>query len=430
MEHIIKILSMLRESYSPFHVVDNLANELLENGFEEIDEKTPFDLKKGKNYFVRRNDSSLIAFKIPSSPRLSFKVTAAHTDSPTFKIKPQPVEIFKNLIRLNVEPYGGMLMSTWMDRPLSLAGRVMVKTDQGIESRFLAIQRDLLQIPSLCIHFDRNANENSSFNPTKMLPILGECQDGAFSFDSFFQEELKTQDEILSHDLFLYNRDEPRLVGLNGEFVSSPRLDDLASTYSCLLGFIEADCTDSIDVYCAFDNEEVGSLTRQGANSTFLRDVLHRISSTLFEEKEGVEIGAANGFMMSVDNAHANHPNFPETSDATTDVRLNGGIVIKHNARQKYMTDAFSCSLAKEIAKIAGVSFSEYTNRSDMPGGSTLGNISNGEISFAGADIGIAQLAMHSSNEFCGTHDLEAMARFIKTYYSTPLHMEANVIRL
>ena len=412
-----KVLSLLKTSYSPFHAVKNMEEELVKAGFEALEEAKPFVLKPGHSYFVKRNDSSIISFRIPANCEdLSFQIIATHGDSPTFKIKPNPLLRKGDLLLLNVEPYGGLIYSTWVDRPLSFAGRVVVKNEQGTKPYLLAIDEDLLQIPNLCIHMNREINNGFAYNPAKdLIPLLGKADDD-FDFNSYLLEKLGLQGEVLAHDLFLYNRDEPRLLGRDKEFLSAGRLDDLSSAYTALLGFLDSKIGKDLDVFVCFDNEEVGSLTRQGANSDFLKNTLERILVALGQKDRFGEV-LARSFLVSADNAHANHPNYPEISDPTTKVTLGGGIVIKYNANQKYTSDALSASFVKEVAKAAGVPVQEYTNRSDLRGGSTLGNISNSELSLPSCDIGLAQLAMHSSNELMAKVDLDYMAAFSKAFY-------------
>ena len=432
MEYIKQVMSLLSKSYSPFHVVKNIKEELLKNGYIELDEKENFALEKGRNYFVTRNDSSIIAFAIPARLNsLSFQISASHTDSPTFKLKPSPIVEAGNLLKLDTEPYGGGIYNTWMDRPLSIAGRVLVKEGDKINTHLLNIDQDLLFIPNVAIHMNREINRGYNYNPAvDMLPLFGEKSDH-FDFEEYLLEQLGLDDgKIISHDLFLYNRDLPRLVGKEGEFLSSGREDDLASTYTALLGLLNSRKNTQINVYAAFDNEEVGSLTKQGANSTFLKDIIQRIVACFQKEKDDYHKAVASSVLISIDNAHANHPNHPELSDKKTDVKLNGGIVIKYNADQRYTSDSFSSSIVKALCKEVEVPYQEYTNRSDLRGGSTLGNISNSEISLTSADIGIAQLCMHSSNELCGSYDIERMVEFTKAFFSYRIQLEGNSISL
>lgn len=407
-------------SHSSYHAVAFVERALKDAGFQTLDERKPYRLEAGKSYYVKRNDSSLIAFRIPESKPMKFLVASAHSDSPTFRVKPNPDMEKKNLLALNVEGYGGMIIPSWLDRPLSIAGRVVVETERGIESRLLDIDHDLCVIPNVAIHMNRDINSGYAYKQgVDTIPFFGNKGDVYSNFADWIKESLHDDSvkNVLSHDLYLYVRETPRLFGLEDEFLLSPRLDDLSSAFSVLDGFLSAEGENAIAVYSLFDNEEVGSLTRQGANSTFLRETLSRIAASLFDEKDALSIMAANGFHFSVDNAHANHPNHPELSDPTTDVRLGGGIVLKYNAAQHYTTDGYSAAVVKRICSLANLPYQEFTNRSDMRGGSTLGNISNSEISFASADIGIPQLAMHSAVEACAKSDVEAMAAFTRAYF-------------
>jgi len=427
MTNLEKTMELLKKSHSQFHAVSNIEEELLEAGFEALSENAPFDIVPGHDYFITRNDSSIIAFKIPENPKKQFKITATHTDSPTFKIKPNPVKRYKNIASLNCEPYGGGIYYSFFDKPLTLAGRAFVKEDDRIESRLLYIDQDLLYIPSLCIHMNRNVNSAFEANPARdTIPMIGELPED-FDFNKFLGEKLDNK-EVISFDLYLAQRDEPKLVGLNKEFLSSPKLDDLSAAYTALFGFLESKNDSSIDVYTSFDNEEVGSLTKQGANSDFMKHILGRIASALGWNKEEKFQALANSVMLSIDNAHANHPNRPEMSDPTTDVRLNGGIVIKYNANQSYTSDALSSSIVKTICGNNGLKYQEYTNRNDLRGGSTLGNISNSEVSLTTVDIGIAQLAMHSANEIMGSRDIDDMVKLVNGFYSSSIQIEGSSI--
>ncbi len=416
MQYLDKTIELLNKSYSPFHVVNNIKEELDSKGYTELKEDKPFSIKEGGNYYVIRNGTAIIAFNVPTNPKQSaFRISASHTDSPTFKIKPNPVINYKNIVSLNVEPYGGMIDSPWLDRPLSFAGRVFYLNENGeLENTLFNIDEDLLCIPNVCIHFNRNINSGYTFNAAKdMIPMLGIEKD--FNFSNYLLSKIPNSKEILSFDLFLYTRDKAKRIGLNKEFLSSPKLDDLSSTYSVLLGFLDAS-PKYFNVYCAFDNEEVGSLTKQGAYGTFLSDILERISLSLGLEYREI---IARSLLVSVDNAHANHPNHPELTDQTTSVLLNEGIVIKYNANQTYTSDALSVANFKNLVQKANISFQDYTNRSDLRGGSTLGNLSNNQISINSLDIGIPQLAMHSCNELCGIKDVEDMSILMKEFFSS-----------
>lgn len=427
MSNLERMMGLLEKSYSQFHAVRNIKEELISAGFVELKENKDFSLLPGHNYFITRNDSSVIAFKLPLHPAKQFKITATHTDSPTFKIKPNPVKRYKNISSLNCEPYGGGIYYSFFDRPLTLAGRVFVKGEDKVESKLLYIDEDLCYIPSLCIHMNRNVNSSFEANPARdTIPMLGELPED-FSFNNYLGEKLDGK-EVVSYDLYLASREKPTLVGLNKEFLSSPKLDDLAASYSALFGFLEAEDETAINVYASFDNEEVGSLTKQGANSDFLKHTLGRVAEFLGWKKEDKFQALANSVMLSIDNAHANHPNRPDVSDPTTDVRLNGGIVIKYNANQSYTSDALSSSIVKMICEKNELKYQEYTNRNDLRGGSTLGNISNSEVSLTTVDIGLAQLAMHSSNEIMGAKDVDDMVKLVERFYSSTIEFEGSSI--
>ncbi len=423
---------MLERSHSTFHVVRNIREKLLENDFIQLDEKENFHLESGKKYFVTRNDTSIIAFVIPEKLKdFHVQITATHNDSPSFKLKPNPVKKSYNLLQLNVEPYGGGIYNTWMDKPLSFAGRVYVKEKDRISSCLIDVDEDLLVIPNVCIHMNRNINSGYNYNPAvDMLPIMGEWKDD-FDFNEYLLKMMKKKSgKVISHDLYLYNREKPALIGMNHEFLSSGREDDLTATYSALLGFLGAESQEHISVFASFDNEEVGSLTKQGAQSTFLKDNLRRIIQNLGGKDDDFEKAMAQSFMLSIDNAHANHPNHPELSDKTTNVMLNKGIVIKYNANQSYTSDALSSSVVKCLCDDCGISYQEYTNRSDLRGGSTLGNLSESLVSIATVDIGIAQLAMHSSYETLGVDDVNGMVKLTKSFFSRNVQLSESDILL
>ncbi len=429
MDYLPKVVTSLANSHSQFHVIANFEKELKEAGFAELKEGIAWNLKLGASYYAKRNDSSIIAFRLPeSSQDLSLHISACHSDSPTFKVKPDPITISGDLMMLQTEPYGGAIYRSWMDRALSIAGRVLYADEKGIHTRLLDIDENLLDIPSLCIHLDNTVNSNGALNPsTDLIPLFGTFEEG-FSFDSYLSGKagLKENESLVSYDLFLYVREEPRFVGCHHEFLLSPREDDLSSAYASFYGFLDAEKASSCPVFCCFDNEEVGSLTRQGARSTFLKDVISRIAISLGLNKEEI---ASRSFMLSIDNGHAIHPNYKSKMGEGVKVNLNDGIVIKYNANQSYTTDGLSSSLIHALAVASKVKVQEYTNRADLRGGSTLGNLSNGEISFLSADIGLPQLAMHSSNELLGALDIEDMGVFCKAYFSSNFVVMGSDIR-
>ncbi len=427
-----ELLSFIKKSPSCFHAVKAIKDELDKNGFVELLESKKWNLEMGKKYYVLRNSSSIIAFKLGDNlDEYSFNIIASHSDSPCFKIKENfEIESGKKFIQLNTEKYGGMIYSTWMDRPLSAAGRIVIKNDDKIESILVNIDKDLVLIPNVAIHMNKEVNTNMKYNEqTDLLPLFGLCENGKNSFLEIAAEYAGVKKEnILSTDLFLYNRMEPSFWGGNEEFISAPKLDDLQCAFSSLKAFISGANSKSINVYCCFDNEEVGSQTKQGAESTFLVDILKRINSNLGKSNEDYLCALSSSMMLSADNAHAVHPNHPELSDPTNRVYMNEGVVIKYNANQKYTTDGVSAALLKEYLKKAGVPYQNYTNRSDMPGGSTLGNIASTQLSIKMADIGLPQLSMHSSYETAGVKDTYYMYKLMEEFYNSHLKEESDGI--
>lgn len=427
-----KLLEFIKKSPSCFHAVKNISEILLQNGFREIKESEKWNLVSGGKYFVSRNASSLIAFSVPENldsktsenkKNLGFMICASHSDSPSFKIKENPEIESAGCVVLNVEKYGGMLINPWFDRPLSVAGRVIAKSEKSnhLEQILVDIEKNLLMIPNLAIHMDRDANNGHKIDVQgEVRPVL------SLNKDKKLMEivaEIAGIDEknILSADLFLYNRTEPCIWGAEDEFISSAKLDDLECAFSTLKGFLESGKSDSVKVYCVFDNEEVGSQTRQGAASTFLTDTLSRISFSLGGDFEDYKISLSKSFMVSADNAHAVHPNFVSAADPVNRPKINGGVVIKFNAAQKYTSDALSAGFFKQVCKNAEVPFQVFTNNSSVAGGSTLGNISQTQVSVPCVDIGLAQWAMHSPYETAGAYDAGFMARAIKEFYGSGL---------
>ncbi|MBP3784203.1 MAG: M18 family aminopeptidase [Butyrivibrio sp.] len=414
-----KMLDFIDASPTAFHVVDNIKKELLKKKFTELKETDVWSLKPG-NYFVTRNGSAIISFKIPKKDFKGFNMIASHSDSPTFKIKENPeMAVAGAYVKLNVEKYGGMLCAEWFDRPLSVAGRLVVDKKGKAEPVLVNVDRDLLMLPALAIHMDREANDGHKYNAqTDMLPLFGdETSEGKF-FDIVAEAAGVKKKDILSHDLFLYNRVKPAFWGASEEYISSSRLDDQECVFSSLFGFLDAKPTDYVSMHLVFDNEEVGSTTKQGAASSFLKDTLERINDGLGRTRQQYLSAIAGSFMISADNAHAVHPNYQDKADPVNRPVMNKGIVIKYNANQKYTTDGVSAANFKLLCKEAGVPFQTFTNRSDMPGGSTLGNISTTQVSVNTVDIGLAQLAMHSPYESAGSKDPEYLAKVAQVFYS------------
>ena len=417
-QNIQNFFEFIKEGPSCFHVIENVKKQLLNAGFCELKENRQWKLEPGKKYYVVRNESSMIAFGVPECEIKGFRVTASHSDSPTFRIKENPqIQVEKHYVKLNTEKYGGMILNTWMDRPLSVAGRLMIQEKGEIKSVLVNVDRDLLMIPNLAIHMsDRNHKE---LNPqVDLLPLFS----GASKDDDGFLKLISRQagiepEQILAYDLFLYNRMEGTVLGENEEFIAAPKLDDLECAYASMQALIAADSKNHISMCCIFDNEEVGSATKQGAGSTFLPEVMERIYNALGKTREEFFMGIADSFMISADNAHAVHPNYAEKTDPSNRTYLNEGIVIKYNAAQKYTTDAPSAAVMKMICKRAKVPYQMFFNRSDVLGGSTLGNILTGQVSMKSVDIGLPQLAMHSSYEMAGSKDLESMIKVLKEFY-------------
>ena len=408
-----KLLKFIQKSPTAFQAVEEMSQRLQKEGFKELKEEKHWDLKAGGNYFVTRNHSAVIAFSIPKKPAWKFHIMASHSDSPALKIKENPeMEVEKAYIKLNVERYGGMLLAPWFDRPLSVAGRLIVRTNGEIQEKLVAVDKDLLVIPNLAIHMNREVNDGYKYNVQKdMLPLYSDY-DGKGSFMKLMAAEADVAEEdILGHDLFLYDRTPGTVWGANEEFISAPRLDDIQCAFASLEGFLRGERKESIAVHCVLDNEEVGSTTKQGAASTFLKDTLMRINMGLGRTQEEYLMTLADSFMVSADNAHALHPNHTDKTDPVNRPVLNGGIVIKYNANQKYCTDGVSAAIFKDICDRAEVPYQTFVNRSDMAGGSTLGNISNTQVPMKTVDIGLAQLAMHSVYETTGAKDTESLAK-------------------
>ena len=417
------LVEFLQESVTPFHAAATAESWLRAAGFIRLEEADYWNLEPGKGYYTTRNGSSVVAWRVPDHAIGGWRIVASHSDSPTWKIKTDIVEN-DGCRRLSVEGYGGMIMSTWLDRPLTVGGRVIVKTEDGIESRLVCIDRDLLVIPSLAIHFQRDINKGHTFNPqVDMQPLWGPA--GSRTLTDLVAEELGVDTaDILDSDLQLVTRQAPTQIGPDGEFFMAPRIDDLECAATTLLGFLDAAAeTDSAcaPVWARLDNEEVGSSSRMGAQSSYLRDVLDRIVDAIPHSGQAMHRAMANSFMLSADNAHATHPNFPQKSDPCAPVRLGGGVVLKYNASQKYTTNAVSGAIFRAICEKADVPVQVFTNRADEAGGSTLGNLQSHTLPIPMADIGLAQLAMHSAVETASVADAEAMTKAVAAFYRVHL---------
>ena len=415
------IIEFLDKSKSAYHAVKNISDILIENGYERLFEGDDWNLNVGGKYFVIRNGSSVIAFRNNGG---SFMIGSAHSDSPSFRVKSDMKS--GAYLRLDTEKYGGMIYYSWLDRPLAISGRAMVRTEGGVESRLFVLDKNVV-IPSLAIHMNRGVNESCKLNPAQDLIPLASVDLSEGTLVSMIENAVNAENgAIVSHETFLSNDDKPTPVGLNDEFLLASRLDDLSAAYAALVGFINAAEADSTPVLAVFDNEEVGSETKQGAASTFLYDVLSRICRDSSDYKARL----ASSFMVSADNAHAIHPNHPEMADRNNAPTLGGGVVVKYNANQRYATDAFSDAVFREICSRASVKVQSYYNRADLPGGSTLGSISDTCVSVPTVDIGIPQLAMHSANELCAFSDIDAMLNAMKQFFSTNLTVKGEKVEI
>lgn len=423
LDEVKGLFDYIENSPSCFHAIQTTKNNLLAGGYTELSEGKTWKLAAGGKYFVTRNLSSVIAFSLPESNFRSFHIIASHSDSPTFKIKENAeLEVKDKYIQLNTERYGGMLCASWLDRPLSVAGRVLVSGENGVETRLVNIDKDFVIIPNLAIHMNREANDGYKYNAQEdMLPLYG-SHSSKGSFKKAIADNCGAkEEEILGSDLFLYNRMKPTVWGAEDEFISSPKLDDLECAFSSLQALLKCHVSQSVAVCCILDNEEVGSTTKQGADSTFLSDVLRRINLSMGKTEEDYYTALASSFMLSADNAHAVHPNHTGKADPTNQPFMNSGVVIKYNANQKYTTDAVSSAVFQNLCKGVDVPCQSFANRSDLVGGSTLGNISNTHVSLNTVDIGLAQLAMHSSYETAGAKDVSYMITAMETFYNASL---------
>lgn len=423
-----KLCAFLDKTPNSFFAVKNIKEELAAHGFAELQENSRWQLQAGGKYYVSRNGSALLAFVIPKQDYLGFQVYACHCDSPAFKLKNNAeIVVDKKYVKLNVEKYGGMLLNTWLDRPLSVAGRVLCNVDGRLEARLVNVEQDLMMIPNLAIHMNREANEGVKLNAqTDMLPLIGSAatKDG---LKKLLAEACGvTSEQIVDTELFLYNRMPATTVGLEQEYVAGGRLDDLQCVFTGLQGFLAAEAGESVPLFCMLDNEEVGSGTKQGAAATFLKDALLRINMALGRDEEDYLVSLANSLMLSADNAHAVHPNHTDKNDLTNKTYPNEGVVVKYSANQKYTTDAVSGALVQLLAKKANVPLQLFYNRSDMAGGSTLGNISTAQVAIKSVDIGLAQLAMHSAYEMAGVKDTAYLANLAQAFFAAAVAEAAD----
>ena len=410
---IQNLKNYLDASHSAYHAVAALEAQLDTAGYTRLNQSEAWDLIPGGKYYVNHSDSALFAFRLPEGEPAGFMMSAAHCDRPAFKLK-ENGELAGKYTRLSTEKYGGMLISTWLDRPLSLAGRVLVETENGVQSRLVDIDKDLLLIPNVAIHMNRGVNDGYKWNvAVDTLPLMG-CAGAAGSLEKLLSNT--AGGKILGHDLYLYLRQKACTWGAEEEFISAQALDDLACVWGCAQGFLNAKDSAAVPVLCVFDNEEVGSSSVQGAGSTGLIDLLNRICDSC-----GWSLNRLLGssFMVSADNAHALHPNHPELSDAVNAPVVNGGVVVKFHGEHRYTTDGLSAALFRKIC--AGVPMQTFYNRADLLGGSTLGAISSCQVAVMSVDIGLPQLAMHSCYETAGVKDAESLVEAMTAFYGSSI---------
>ena len=423
-ERIDALRSFLDASHSMYHAQNYLVQTLRAEGYTRLMENAAWDLVPGGKYYISRGGTAVIAFRVPKEDPKGFMMSASHTDHPGFKVK-ENFELAGNYTRMAVERYSGTLISTWLDRPLSIAGRVTVETEDGIATKLVDIDKDLLLIPNVAIHMNRQVNDGYKWNPAvDTLPLVG-TKEAAGKLEALLEQEAGGR--ILGHDLFLYPRQKSTVWGVADEFISSTVLDDLECAWGCTQGFLRAKESASVPVLCVFDSEEVGSGSVQGAASMLLPDVLRRICEVCGWNLDRM---LAQSFMISADNAHAIHPNHPELADPTNAPVMGKGIVLKHNANLMYCTDGVTAAIFRKVCQKANAPVQTYYNRADIPGGSTLGRISLGKVSILTVDIGLPQLAMHSSYETAAVADVAALEDAMTTYYGMYLEAAETGFRL
>ena len=415
------LLQFLDASPSRYHATANLCKELEAAGYMRLNEGETRPMAPGGKYFVTRGGSALLAFRIPRADFTGFMISASHSDSPTFRIK-ENAEISgpDGYVRLNAERYGGMLCAPWLDRPLTVAGRALVRDGDAIQARLVYVDKDLLMIPNMAIHMNRSANDGFKYDPKcDMVPLLGMgLEKGAFR-RLVAQAAGCGPEDVLGTDLCLCLRQKAVVWGAEDQFISAPRLDDLQCAWGCFRAFMEAGDSASVPIYALMDNEEIGSRTKQGAGGTFLIDWMKRICDSVGRERLSA---ISNSFLVSADNAHAVHPNHPELADPTHRPVMNGGVVIKHGVR--YTTGGVACAVFTALCEREGVPVQHFANRSDLAGGGTLGLIANTHVSINAVDIGLAQLAMHSCYETAGAKDTDYLIQAVRAFYNSSFREE------
>lgn len=424
MSYTGSLLNFISSSTSPYHTVFTAQDYLIKNDFEELSLDIDWKIELEKKYFVKIYDSTLIAFIPHQTLRDGMRIAVSHTDFPCLKLKPKAQIIQDKYGKLNVEVYGGMILNTWLDRPLSLAGKVALKGDDVFTPKveFVDFRRPLMTIPNLAIHMDRNVNDGKALNRQKeMLPIVFMQGDEAKVQDcllNLLAEQLNCEKEaILSYDLTVYQTESPCYLGFNSEFISSPRLDNITSVKACVEGIIADKRKSGLDVVVLFDNEEVGSRTKQGGASLILSNVLERIYNACGYSRQVFLADLAKSFMLSIDVAHALHPNYLEKNDVTNKPILNHGLAIKMAASQSYAGDAEAIAIIKALCEKYKIDYQMYVNRSDIPGGSTIGSIASALLSMRTLDIGVPILAMHSAREMMGKYDQKSLEFLVRAFF-------------
>ena len=423
-----EVIEFIDESPSTYHVVKNCSDILDENGFERIMPREKWEIKKGGKYFLKKSSSTIIAFTVGEDfdVKNGFKIFGAHTDSPCFRIKPNPEIITENVVRLNTEVYGGPILSTWFDRPLSIAGRVIVKGKNSFFPRTVKIKIDepLLTIPNLAIHQNREVNNGVKIDKQNdVLPVISLINKN-FEREGYLERVIleKTgikKEDIIDFDLYLYATEKGCLLGANEEFMSSPKIDNLASVYTGLIGLLEAEENqDRINIFVAFDNEEIGSATKQGADSNYLLNTLERISLALGLSRGDFLQMLESSYILSADAAHAAHPAHLGKTDPTNRGKINEGISIKISAKQKYTSDGYSIAVIKQLIEGTEIQIQPFVNESNELGGSTIGPISSTHLDIDGVDLGVPMFAMHSVRELCGIFDVFYLKELAKEFFS------------
>lgn len=421
-----QLLSFIENSPTAYQAVDTAAAMLEKQGYARLGAQDAWELVPGQGYYTVQNGTSIMAFRMPAGKIGSIMLAASHSDSPTFKLKAIcEADACGDYVKLNTERYGGMILSTWLDRPLSLAGRLVVKDGEVIKTVSVKVDRDLVLIPNVAIHQNRKHNDGFVFNAqTDMMPLYGMVDAKGSLMAAVAEAAGVNVENVIGSDLYLYNRTPGSIWGADDAFFSAPRIDNLMCAYGTLEGFLQADAAqNALQVWACFDNEETGSRTKQGAGALWMRDVLERVC-----EANGTDLRRVlpASMMLSADNAHAKHPNHPEFSDAQNAPRMGGGVVIKANASQSYATDGVSCAIFTEICKKAGVPTQSFANRSDAPGGSTLGSIADTILPISTVDIGMAQLAMHSSYETAACADNAHIVNASRAFFGTAIGLNAD----